>query len=397
MKVPIVVCPDCGAVHHRACWDTHSGCSSYRCRSARREIGNDTSDRLIITSQDLSGVIPLPARPLAIPAASLRPPPGERPGVNRLAIASLITAVVGIPLFGIVTGFVAIVLASLALSRILVSRQKGVGLALAGLLLGVADVIAWVALLSYALSGPRGDHWPEGPEPELSRADVSPKIYRAMRANVLIDRRGGWGGLATGSGVILDISGGAALIVTNRHIVDPGFPSRSTPPDLDGLNTGGLNVRLSNGPTRAGRVTWVAPDGIDLALVRVAISPGEAEAARWVPGRPMRVGDAVFAIGNPRRLNWTHTQGAISQFRTMSLNGRTIRVIQTQTAINPGNSGGGLYDDESHLIGINTWTSDKRSSEGLSFAITFDSLLALDPPGLGSRGAVADTEGVEVP
>jgi S1-C subfamily serine protease len=72
----------------------------------------------------------------------------------------------------------------------------------------------------------------------------------------------------------------------------------------------------------------------------------------------------------------------ISQFRTMTFGSRALRVIQTQTAINPGNSGGGLYDGESYLVGINTWTSDKRFSEGLSFAIAFDSLLALDPPGL---------------
>ena len=59
-----------------------------------------------------------------------------------------------------------------------------------------------------------------------------------------------------------------------------------------------------------------------------------------------------------------------------------MRVIQTDAAINPGNSGGGLYSKQGMLIGLNTWTNDKRFSEGLSFAITFQTLLDLDPPPL---------------
>jgi S1-C subfamily serine protease len=319
---------------------------------------------------------------------ALRSLPVERPRFSRLAIAALITAVVGIPLFGLVTGFAAIVLAILALARIHGSHQKGFSLALGGLLLGIADMVGWLALLGYALSGQHtAVRLPEGSEPGLTAADVAPKLYQAMQANVLIDRRSGWLGLATGSGVILSIADGAALIVTNRHIVDSGFTGQSAIPDLERLNAGGLTVKLLNGPSRPGRVVWIAPDGVDLALVRIVIAPGEAKAAQWARGRPLRVGDAVFAIGNPQRLSWTHTQGVISQFRTMSQGGRTIRLIQTQTAINPGNSGGGLYDNESYLIGINTWTSDKRSSEGLSFAITFDSLLALDPPGITEPGS----------
>jgi serine protease Do len=256
------------------------------------------------------------------------------------------------------------------------------GLALGGLLLGIADMIGWVAFLSYFMSGQTTVDFAQGVEPGFSAADVSPKIYRAMQANVLINRSAGWRGMATGSGVILEVSEGSALIVTNRHVVDPGFPSRSTPPDLDELSRGSLSVAVLNGPTQPGRVVWVAPDGVDLALVRVAYSKGEAKAALWAPGRALRIGDPVFAIGNPQRLDWTHTQGVISQFRSMTLNSRMIRVIQTQTAINPGNSGGGLYDEQAFLIGINTWTSDNRSGEGLNFAISFDSLLALDPPGL---------------
>ena len=83
----------------------------------------------------------------------------------------------------------------------------------------------------------------------------------------------------------------------------------------------------------------------------------------------MKVGESVFAIGNPHRLGWTHTQGVISQLRTQDFDLHRVRVIQTQAAINPGNSGGGLYDHEGYLLGINTWTADKSVSEGIGFAI----------------------------
>ena len=96
----------------------------------------------------------------------------------------------------------------------------------------------------------------------------------------------------------------------------------------------------------------------------------------------MKVGESVFAIGNPYRLGWTHTQGVISQMRTQEFDSHRVRVIQTQASINPGNSGGGLYDHDGYLIGINTWTADKSVSEGIGFAIALDSLLDLAPPPL---------------
>ncbi len=93
----------------------------------------------------------------------------------------------------------------------------------------------------------------------------------------------------------------------------------------------------------------------------------------------MKVGQIVFAIGNPHQLGWTQTQGVISQFRIRPIDDRRIRVIQTQAAINQGNSGGGLYDQEGYCLGINTWTADKRITEGIGFAIVLDTLLDLSP------------------
>ena len=100
-----------------------------------------------------------------------------------------------------------------------------------------------------------------------------------------------------------------------------------------------------------------------------------ARAASWKPKTELVIGSEVFTIGNPQHLDWTHTRGSISQLRLQRRGERQVHVIQTDAALNPGNSGGGLYDKSGTLIGINTWTNDKRFSEGLGFAIALDSLL----------------------
>lgn len=102
-------------------------------------------------------------------------------------------------------------------------------------------------------------------------------------------------------------------------------------------------------------------------------------AAIWHATSPVKIGDTVFAVGNPHGLGWTHTGGDVSQIRRRASGDTEYRVIQTSAAINPGNSGGGLYDKEGRLIGINTWTQDKRFAEGLGFAIAFETLLNMVP------------------
>jgi serine protease Do len=173
-------------------------------------------------------------------------------------------------------------------------------------------------------------------------------------------------------------------VVTNRHVVDPDFSAPAPARASLRSGEGNLRVKLLGQAAEPGEVLWIAPDGIDLALVRVGVHTADARTAPWRRQPRLGVGDEVFSIGNPHHLDWTHTRGWISQFRTQTRGARKIRVIQTDAAINPGNSGGGLYDKEGMLIGINTWTEDKQFAQGLSFAIAFETLLQLDPPPLRS-------------
>lgn len=347
------------------------------------EAGPNT---LEISPEEIAGAQPLPRRSTASVATDKwNLPPRQEPRTSKLAVWSFVVSLLGIPLFGIVTGLLAIILACTALSAMAGTRLKGAAWAVVAVLIGLFDVVAWVAILGMYFSG--------GPQtamlefqPDLASLEgISAEISRAMRANVLIESATGrtaFSRSGIGSGVILQIDKGEALVITNRHVVDIAHAGSKQPADLEAINMNPILVKLVGQPPEPARAVWVAPAGIDAALLRVRCSTQEATPALWAPSTPMHVGDSVFAIGNPHNLGWTHTQGAISQFRMQGEGSGRVRVIQTQTAINPGNSGGGLYDAHGSLLGINTWTNDKRFSEGISFAIAFESLLALKPSGL---------------
>ena len=385
-----VACAECGEWHHWDCWEAEEGCGSYECSRGRRPVtGRDEPEVLRVSADDLRRAVPLPSRvPFAANSATTfafnddADNDGSPRRWNRLAIASLIVSIAGIPLFGVVTGLVGILLGSLAIAWHTRSN-RGVGMAVAGILLGVADVAGWVIGLVLFFQQPgvaiRIDDFE--PDPAALK-QLPPHILRAMTANALIHVAPEWSrlrGEAVGSGVVLRIHDGFGLLVTNRHVVDPDFAedNGAASPALDQL--GPLDVKLIGQPARPATVVWVAPGGIDLALVRVPISSIEPQAAEWDAVPQLTIGDDVFAVGNPHGLGWTLTRGSLSQLRLNNIGRHELKVIQTSAAINPGNSGGGLYDKSGRLIGINTWTKDKRMAEGLSFAITFTTLLELAP------------------
>ena len=362
------------------------------------EPGNDPP--LKITDDDLDRAV-VGHLPVSRPAVAGRPLVAARPAIEgwngvavwaaivaglgtlmALAIAVFVAEQSGLAVFGSVVGLGAVVLGCAALARPARSRLRGTGLAVGGIVVGIADVAGCLLVLSLHLNPMEARFDEITFEPDVASLDRLPAaIQRAMKANVLVEGRTGWrglGGQSIGSGVILTISDGKAYIVTNRHVVDPGF-TEGAARARGSSAAGALTIKLVGQSPRPASVEWVAPDGIDLAVASVSVNSDDAQAAEWVRDSEAKIGDEVFAVGNPHGLGWTHTTGAISQFRQQNTRGRTIRVIQTNAAINPGNSGGGLYDKEGRLVGITTWTQDKRVAEGLSFAIAFETLLKLNP------------------
>lgn len=156
-----------------------------------------------------------------------------------------------------------------------------------------------------------------------------------------------------GTGVIASPDG---LIVTNAHIID-GCDS--------------AKVTLYNDESYEAKLVGV--DSIsDLALLKI-----DAEglpAAVFGDVSSIAVGDEVAAIGNPLGEDFrsTLTNGIISAIdRGLNYNGRTMSLLQTNTAINQGNSGGALFNMYGQVVGITNMKmmSYYSSIEGIGFAI----------------------------
>ena len=297
-------------------------------------------------------------------------------------MSAFIVALVGIPLFGLITGLIAMVIGCVALSSHSYGR-RGLALAVAAIVIGLFEVVGWAAGL-YALMGtPHAmvalDQLTLDPE---SLNALPERIARAMRANVVVQTGAGLGRQGLGSGVILRISDGLAHIVTNRHMVDMAYSdtTRTTPNDLGAIRD--ISVMTVGQDLVPAKVEWIAPHGVDLAIISAPIISDKPEEAHWDGSAAPHIGDNVFAVGNPHGLGWTHSAGDISQVRRQTHGEYNYRILQTTAAINPGNSGGGLYDSDGRLIGINTMTGDKRFAEGLGFSISLPTLLDLVPDGL---------------
>ncbi|MEL6989768.1 MAG: trypsin-like peptidase domain-containing protein, partial [Bacteroidota bacterium] len=161
----------------------------------------------------------------------------------------------------------------------------------------------------------------------------------------------------SGTGFIWDKEG---HIVTNFHVVE-------------GANKATV--------TLADQSTWPAvlvgkEERKDLAVLKIEAPAEKLNVIKVGTSNNLKVGQSVFAIGNPFGLDQTLTTGIISALgrEIESLVGLPIRdVIQTDAAINPGNSGGPLLDASGRLIGVNTAIySPSGAYAGIGFSIPVD-------------------------
>ena len=159
-----------------------------------------------------------------------------------------------------------------------------------------------------------------------------------------------------GSGTIIDSKG---LILTNNHVV--GGAQK-------------INVTLGNNEVLEG--TIVGSCAIhDIAVVKVNGNKRNLQAAELGDSDKIRVGQRVYAIGNPFGLAGgpSVTSGVISAInRTIeSDRGLIENLVQTDASINPGNSGGPLVDVTGKVIAINT--AIIPFAQGIGFAIPINS------------------------
>lgn len=155
-----------------------------------------------------------------------------------------------------------------------------------------------------------------------------------------------------GTGMLMDAEG---HILTNHHVA--GGASK-------------IEVLLANGHTYPARLVGTDPK-TDLAVIKIdaqealpSVTFGDSDA--------VEVGEWVVAIGHPRGLDQTVTQGIISAKHRRGISDPSSYqdFLQTDTAINPGNSGGPLLTLRGEVIGVNAAIASQTGGfEGIGFAI----------------------------
>ena len=115
----------------------------------------------------------------------------------------------------------------------------------------------------------------------------------------------------------------------------------------------------------------------DLAMLEVDGLSLKVTPVKYGKFDEIKVGQTSFAIGHPKGLLWSFTDGMISQVRPnykwyYKGSNHRANVIQTQASINPGNSGGPLFNKDKELIGVNTFTTE---GENLNFAIAINDVV----------------------
>ncbi len=172
----------------------------------------------------------------------------------------------------------------------------------------------------------------------------------------------------SGSGFIASSDG---YIVTNYHVIEDAYKG--------GYN---ISVVLYNGETYKAKIVG-AEEQNDLAVLKIEATG--LSAATLGNSENMKVGETVYAIGNPLgELSFTMTSGMVSALdreitTSNSSTGATItnNMFQIDAAVNEGNSGGPVYNERGEVIGIVTAKYSSTGVEGLGFAIPINDVVSI--------------------
>jgi serine protease Do len=164
----------------------------------------------------------------------------------------------------------------------------------------------------------------------------------------------------SGSGIIYAQDDEKVYIVTNNHVVEDATTVTISISGEENINANLVGKDASS----------------DLAVISVLKSDLKAAGidsvtpAVFGDSDSMQVGESVIAIGNAMGQGKSATLGIVSaQDKEINIDGKTLKVIQTDAAINPGNSGGALVNMSGEVIGINTAKLSSNAVEGTGYAI----------------------------
>jgi serine protease Do len=191
----------------------------------------------------------------------------------------------------------------------------------------------------------------------LEAREVPELVKLFGEAVVMIRNPGG-----LGTGFLISREG---HIVTNYHVVENNTRLQAT-----------LFRKTEKGfeKTELRKVKIVALQPLrDLALLQLDLDEYKGKLPEPViinDRDDLRVGDMVFAIGNPLGLERSVTQGIVSSTtRTID----NLRLIQTDAAINPGNSGGPIFNARGEVVAVAC--AGAAVFQGLAFGIPANELI----------------------
>lgn len=191
-------------------------------------------------------------------------------------------------------------------------------------------------------------------------------------------------GASTGSGIILSEDG---YIITNAHVIDDAKSISVVLPSSYAQNGEVVSDDTQSTLDESGDVednlTFTAEkvgsdEQTDIAVLK--IEKNGLTAANIGTSSELVVGEVAIVIGNPLGLDLANsvTAGIISALdRTITVEDRTMNLIQTDASVNNGNSGGPLINAYGQVIGITSAKVSSSVAEGLGFAIPIDDALPI--------------------
>jgi serine protease Do len=206
----------------------------------------------------------------------------------------------------------------------------------------------------------------------LEAREVPALVRRFGEAVVMIKNPGG-----LGTGFLVSREG---HLVTNYHVVEKQTQLRVTMfRRVAGAETAAATKTAGGGgagfeKVEFRRVKIIALQPLrDLALLQLDPAEGDGRFPEPVvinDRNDLRVGDMVFAIGNPLGMERSVTQGIVSSTtRTID----QVRLIQTDAAINPGNSGGPIFNARGEVVAVAC--AGAAVFDGLAFGIPASELI----------------------
>ncbi len=167
-------------------------------------------------------------------------------------------------------------------------------------------------------------------------------------------------GTATGSGIIMTDDG---YIITNAHVVEDATA---------------VSVLLSDESEYNAAVIG-ADYRTDIAVLKIN-SDKKLTAAEFGSSDALVVGELAIVIGNPLGFDFygSVTSGIISGLnRELTIEDKTLNLIQTDAAINGGNSGGPLVNSYGQVVGISSARVSTTVAEGMGFAIPINEAIPI--------------------